>query len=299
MKRKEYIYTLASSPLPKSVIDKQIPPVDEPEYITPYENAVLKWFKGNEAYFDKKYWINDKLNTESTNIRQEQKIAIKWISDTVESQLWEVKNTVNIIQTDILKNSDEIEREKELSNKRINATNEKVDKVKISVNETIQKIQTQIRQSDTDLQDKVSIINGDIRSNTRAIIETKNISISKAEKEHKHSIEDIDRLQSTIDAINDNIDDRTTIGEVKETLKEFYTKQETYSKKEINAKLDNIKPSVSTIIQWGWASAWPQVVTNAEKTALIPTLWMMVYTTDAPEGLYVYTSDWRQLLTTP
>jgi hypothetical protein len=113
------------------------------------------------------------------------------------------------------------------------------------VNETIQKIQTQIRQSDTDLQDKVSIINGDIRSNTRAIIETKNISISKAEKEHKHSIEDIDRLQSTIDAINDNIDDRTTIGEVKETLKEFYTKQETYSKKEINAKLDNIKPSVS------------------------------------------------------
>jgi hypothetical protein len=118
---------------------------------------------------------------------------------------------------------------------------------------------------------------------------------------HKHNTADINWLDKELKQIKKDIEDKPSIEEVKEWLNNFYTKKETYSKREIDRKLEDIPNRWSTtIFTWGrwwesWASYTPFVtITNAERDALTPTIGYTVYCTDEVEWLYIYTSDWRQ-----
>jgi len=302
MKRQDYINGLANSPLPKSLYDKEVQHIpDEPEYVTEYAFSVLRGFKWSEKYFKEKY----NLNEESNNIRQEIKTLKINTDATIESHFWEVKNTIQNIQELISENNYDLSDYKELVNKRINDTNDKIEKKTIPILESIEKTKIDFKQ-------EISTIRKDIDNKTVDIISLKDEIYTKAPKEHKHNIKDIQGIESITDSVNKEIkridkelEDKATFEEVKTALDKFYTKKEVYSKKEINDKLEDIKPRGSTIVtwiwNWGWWSSSPTYIpfillTNAERDALTPSIWYTVYCTDEIEWLYIYTSDGRQRL---
>ena len=302
MKRQDYINGLANSPLPKSLYDKEVQHIpDEPEYVTEYAFSVLRGFKWSEKYFKEKY----NLNEESNNIRQEIKTLKINTDATIESHFWEVKNTIQNIQELISENNYDLSDYKELVNKRINDTNDKIEKKATPILESIEKTKIDFKQ-------EISTIRKDIDNKTVDIISLKDDIYKKADKDHKHNIKDIQGIESITDPVNKEIkrinkelEDKATFEEVKTALDKVYTKKEVYSKKEINDKLEDIKPRGSTIVtwiwNWGWWSSSPTYIpfillTNAERDALTPSIWYTVYCTDEIEWLYIYTSDGRQRL---
>ena len=301
MKRQDYINWLANSPLPKSLYDKEVQHIpDEPEYVTEYAFSVLKGFKWSESYFKEKY----KINEESNNIRQEIKTLEIKTNATIESQFWEVKNTIQNIQESISENNYDLSDYKELVNKRINDTNDKIEKKTTPMLESIEKTKVDFKQ-------EISTIKKDIDNKTVDIISLKDEVYWKANKDHKHNIKDIQGIESIttplekeIKRIDKELEDKATFEEVKTALDKVYTKKEVYSKKEINDKLEDIKPRGSTIVTWIWNSWWSSapsytpfiLVTNAERDILTPSIWYTVYCTDEIEWLYIYTSDGRQRL---
>lgn len=99
---------------------------------------------------------------------------------------------------------------------------------------------------------------------------------------------------------------------------EVYTKEEVYNKREIDSKLQSTQwgkrytEIKDDITDWYFTRSsekiqeqidanapWPTytpfiTLTNAERIALTPSIWRTVYCTDEIEGVYIYTSDWRQ-----
>lgn len=296
MNRKDYIELLANSPLPKSAIDKDTPEIKPPEFVSNYEQAVLNGFKGNIAYFEKKYKINNLLYSEVWNIREEIKTLKNDQQTTTASHLWEVKQDIENIQESIQEISQEIENNKELTNKRINDTNDKIEKSKIAFKEEINIVQSSQDKTISNIEKEISSINYE-QNKLESVVK------DKSDKIHKHNTADIIWLGEDIKKIKKDIEDKPSIEEIKEWLNNFYTKKETYSKKEIDRKLEDIPTRWSTIFtggRGGWES-WPTytpfiTLTNAERLALTPSVWWIVYCTDDIEWLYIYTSDGRQRL---
>lgn len=299
MNRKDYIELLANSPLPKSAIDKTTQEPQRPEFVSNYETAVLNGFKWNIAYFEKKYKINDLLYSEVWNIKEEIKTLKNEQQTTIESHFWEVKQDIENIQESIQEINQEIEDHKQLTNKRINDTNDKIEK----------KVK-QVENSVIDLCPKISSIQLDskeIKDIVSKTIKELDNKITTSSKESKQSItntakEITDKLEKRDKELNKQLEEKVNFEEVKEALNWFYTKKETYSKKEIDEKLDNLPKWWTTIInRWGGSSSsWPSytpfiTLTNTEREALTPSIWWIVYCTDEVEWLYIYTSDWRQI----
>lgn len=295
MNRKAYIELLANSPLPKSAIDKDTPEIKPPEFISNYEQAVLNGFKWGEAYFEKKYKIHDKLYYEVWNITRAIESLELEQNITTASGFWEVKQDINNIQNSLSEITEDISKEKELVNKRINDTNDKIEKSKIALKEEINIIQINQDKALSNIEKDISNINYE-QNRLESVIK------DKSDKVHKHNTTDINWLDKELKQIKKDIEDKPSIEEVKEWLNNFYTKKETYSKREIDRKLEDIPTRWSTtIFTWGkwwwesWASYTPFItITNAERDALTPTIGYTVYCTDEVEWLYIYTSDWRQ-----
>ena len=294
MNRKAYIELLANSPLPKSVIDKTTQEPVRPEFVSNYEQAVLNGFKWSEAYFEKKYKIHDKLYSEVWNIVKAIESLKLEQNTTTESEFWEVKQDIDNLQNSLSEITEDISKEKELVNKRINDTNDKIEKSKIALKEEINIIQIN--------QDKaISNIEKDISNISYEQNKLESVVKDKSDKVHKHNTADINWLDKELKQIKKDIEDKPSIEEVKEGLNNFYTKGETYSKIEIDRKLEDIPTKWSTtIFTWGrWWEGLPSyipfaTITNAERLALTPTIGYTVYCTDEVEWLYIYTSDWRQ-----
>lgn len=299
MNRKAYIELLANSPLPKSVIDKDTPEIKPPEFISNYEQAVLNGFKWSESYFEKKYKIHDKLYSEVENITRVIESLKLEQNTTTASGFWEVKQDIDNLQNSLSEITEDISKEKELVNKRINDTNDKIEKSKIALQDEINIIQ--INQDKT-----ISNIEKDISSINYEQNKLESVIKDKSDKVHKHNTADINWLDKELKQIKKDIEDKPSIEEVKEWLDNFYTKKETYSKREIDRKLEDIPTRWSTtIFTWGrwWWEGWPSytpfvALTNTEREALTPEISRLVYCTDEIEWLYIYTSDWRQRIQT-
>ena len=301
MNRKDYIELLANSPLPKSAIDKTTQEPDRPEFVSNYETAVLNGFKWNIAYFEKKYKINDLLYSEVWNIREDIKTLKNDQQTTVASHFWEVKQDIENIQESIQEINQEIEDNKELTNKRINDTNEKIEKSKIALQSKIDIIQTDQNKIQTNQDKTISNIEKEISEIKYDQTKSEQVIKDKSDKVHKHNTADIIWLDKEIKKIKQDIEDKPSIEEIKEWLSNFYTKTETYSRREIDRKLEDIPTKWSTIFtggRGGWES-WPTytpfiTLTNTERLALTPSVWYTVYCTDEIEWVYIYTSDGRQ-----
>lgn len=297
MNRKAYIELLANSPLPKSAIDKKTQEPERPEFVSNYEQAVLNGFKWSEAYFEKKYKIHDKLYSEVENITRAIESLKLEQNTTTASGFWEVKQDIDNLQNTLSEITEDISKEKELVNKRINDTNDKIEKSKIALKEEINIIQ--INQDKT-----ISNIEKDISSINYEQNKLESVIKDKSDKVHKHNTTDINWLDKELKQIKKDIEDKPSIEEVKEGLNNFYTKGETYNKREIDRKLEDIPTKWSTtIFTWGkwWWESWPTyapfvTLTNAERLSLTPSIWRTVYCTDEVEWVYIYTSDWRQRL---
>lgn len=295
MDRKAYIELLANSPLPKSVIDKTTQEPERPEFVSNYEQAVLNGFKWSEAYFEKKYKIHDKLYSEVSNITKAIETLKLEQNTTTASGFWEVKQDIDNIQNTLSGITEDINKEKELVNKRINDTNDKIEKSKIALKEEINIIKETRNNDVSNIEKKISSINYEQNTLELAVQD-------KSDKVHKHNTSDINWLDKELKQIKKDLEDKPSIKEVKEWLNSFYTKKETYSKREIDRKLEDIPSRWSTTIftwgKWWWESSptyTPFVtITNAERLALTPSIWRTVYCTDAVEWVYIYTSDWRQ-----
>lgn len=302
MNRKAYIELLANSPLPKSAIDKDTPEIKPPEFISNYEQAVLNGFKWSEAYFEKKYKIHDKLYTEVWNITKAIESLKLEQNTTTASWFWEVKQDIENIQDSIWEINQEIEDNKELTNKRINDTNEKIEKSKIALQSKIDILQTDQNKIQTNQDKDISNIEKEISEIKYNQTKSEQVIKDKSDKAHKHNTTDIIWLDKELKKIKQDIEDKPSIEEIKEWLSNFYTKVETYSRREIDRKLEDIPTKWSTtIFTWGrwWWESWPTytpfiTLTNTEREALTPEISRVVYCTDEIEWLYVYTSDWRQ-----
>ena len=256
MNRKDYIELLANSPLPKSAIDKTTQEPDRPEFVSNYETAVLNGFKWNIAYFEKKYKINDLLYSEVWNIREDIKTLKNDQQTTTASHFWEVKQDIENIQENIQEINQEIEDNKELTNKRINDTNEKIEKSKIALKEEIDIIQTNQDKTISNIEKEISDIKYDQTKSEQAIKD-------KSDKVHKHNTTDIIWLDKEIKKIKQDIEDKPSIEEIKDWLSNFYTKKETYSKKEVDNKIESIPSKWSTtIFTWGKSSINDDVVSS-------------------------------------
>lgn len=256
MNRKEYIELLANSPLPKSVIDKDTPEIKPPEFISNYEQAVLNGFKWSEAYFEKKYRVHDKLYSEVENITRAIESLKLEQNTTTASGFWEVKQDIDNIQNSLLEITEDISKEKELVNKRINDTNDKIEKSKIALQDEINIIQ--INQDKT-----ISNIEKDISSINYEQNKLESVIKDKSDKVHKHNTADINWLDKELKQIKKDIEDKPSIEEVKEWLSNFYTKKETYSKKEVDNKIESIPNKWSTtIFTWGKSSINDDIISN-------------------------------------
>ena len=295
MNRKAYIELLANSPLPKSAIDKDTPEIKPPEFISNYEQAVLNGFKWSESYFEKKYKIHDKLYSEVENITRAIESLKLEQNTTTASWFWEVKQDINNIQNTLSEITEDLDKEKELVNKRINDTNDKIEKSKIALKDEINIIQINQDKAISNIEKDISSINYE-QNKLESVIK------DKSDKVHKHNTADINWLDKELKQIKKDIEDKPSVEEIKEWLNNFYTKQETYSKREIDRKLEDIPTRWSTTIftwgRWWWESGplyTPFItLTNAERLALTPSIWRTVYCTDEVEWVYIYTSDWRQ-----
>lgn len=248
MNRKAYIELLANSPLPKSVIDKDTPEIKPPEFISNYEQAVLNGFKWSEVYFEKKYKIHDKLYSEVENITRVIESLKLEQNTTTASGFWEVKQDIDNIQNSLSEITEDISKEKELVNKRINDTNDKIEKSKIALQDEINIIQ--INQDKT-----ISNIEKDISSINYEQNKLESVIKDKSDKVHKHNTVDINWLDKELKQIKKDIEEKPSIEEVKEWLSNFYTKKETYSKKEVDNKIESIPNKWSTtIFTWGKSS---------------------------------------------
>lgn len=301
MNRKAYIELLASSPLPKSAIDKDTPEIKPPEFISNYEQAVLNGFKWSEAYFEKKYKIHDKLYSEISNITKAIESLKLEQNTTTASIFWEVKQDIENIQNTLSGINEELGDEKALANKRINDTNEKIEKKYKQAESKIIDLYPQINNLQSSIKEvEESILENETNIFKKIDIDYKELSISIDENRKQ--------LEDTITKNKKNTDkelkEKVNFEEVKNALDEFYTKDETYSKREIDNKLESLpSKSVTNIIRWWSATSWPVyapfvTVTNAERELLMPDIWRIVYCTDEIEWLYLYTSQWRQIFNT-
>ncbi len=165
-----YIDWLASSPVSKELYDTKNKPIvlKQPN---DYQYSVLKWFKGSKKQYDAIYWKsikeiqkendskplleslkklseelqetkskidNKELEDYSKQLTEKEQEEEKRLEAEKEKQEKEaIKSEIQKVETQTDKSikliSLELSEEKELSNKRINDTNEKIEKVKIRV----------------------------------------------------------------------------------------------------------------------------------------------------------------------
>lgn len=298
MNRKAYIELLANSPLPKSAIDKTTQEPERPEFVSNYEQAVLNGFKWSESYFEKKYKIHDKLYSEVWNITKAIESLKLEQNTTTASVFWEVKQDIDNIQNTLSEITEDIDKEKELVNKRINDTNDKIEKKSKQVESKIIDLYPKIN----NLQSNIKEIESNISDHKIDInrIDTKNKELWEEIKTNNKQLEkEIAKNKKELDK---QLESKADFDEVKTALDWFYTKEETYSKREIDRKLEDLPTKRSTtIFTWGrwWWESGPTytpfiTLTNAERLALTPSIWRTVYCTDEVEWVYIYTSDWRQ-----
>lgn len=297
MTRKQYITSLANSPLPKSLFDKENKPPLQPRSISDYDDAVLRGFKGTEKYYKSYKWdveVEDK-NSEKEDWDDKSEhvlgetayatdLATKILADWILTVEWELESRIlEKLNLSIETKSSETEselwnlrsiliEEKELSNKRINATNEKFDKKVSDAVNTIQSIKQLV---EVDHSGKIDSLYNDISNVRQSFF---NVLESKSNNGHKHQVEDIEWLVKRLKSIDDSVNDKTTFSEVQKALKDIYTKEETYSKTQVDSLVGDIKTWWSTILM-NW---WPDVpVTLAGLSA---------NSTTAPNSLYQMTS---------
>lgn len=256
MNRKAYIELLANSPLPKSAIDKDTPEIKPPEFVSHYEQAVLNGFKWSESYFEKKYKIHDKLYSEVWNIVKAIESLKLEQNTTTESEFWEVKQDIDNIQNTLSEITEDMGKGKELVNKRINDTNDKMEKSKIALQDEINIIQINQDKAISNIEKDISSINYE-QNKLESVIK------DKSDKVHKHNTADINWLDKELKQIKKDIEDKPSIEEVKEWLSNFYTKKETYSKREVDNKIESIPSKWSTtIFTWGKSSINDDIVSS-------------------------------------
>ncbi len=300
MTRKEYILYLSSNTLPKSVIDSKITAPVQPLYITPYEQAVLNGFKWSEKVFDIKFWIDTKLDQTSKDIQSQIKDNIDNLNKTIESKIQTADDNIKHIKDDLW-------AYRELVNKRINDTNDKITKknetILWEVKEILPKVEnivetkakTIIKTIETVKQDiewQINAVDENIQDiNSTIDIAQKSIK-KKANTSHKHDTSDINTLDEVIVSINKSIDTRATFDEVQTALSSFYTKEETYNKKEVDSIVDEYKKKKGTSIIWR-LSPWGTSYTNP-----MTTLWDIMYgaTTGTQTRLWGNTTTTKKYL---
>lgn len=273
---KEYIEYLSQNTLPKSIIDNTVNVPQQPIYITPYEQAVLNGFKWNEKVFNTKFKIDKKLDETSTEIHNTIDTKIHEIKQKIVDQTQNTQSTIQKIEEDLWQFQN-------IVNKRINDTNDKITKKNEitlwEIKEILPKVNNIIETKTKTITKKIDTIQKDIEWQIKTVDENiqdinnilditqKNIK-KKANSSHKHNISDIDTLDEHISSINKSIDTRATFDEVQTALLSFYTKKETYNKKEVDDIIEDYTTKKGNTVVWR-LSPWG--------SNPMTTLWDIIY----------------------
>jgi len=260
---KEYIKMLSQSKLTKGKFDillKSKGVQFDDTNLDSYWYAVVKWFRWTKMDFDlteseKLSWVEKKVDVVSSKLYEEvskidDKVEVLYtdnnkfkqvINDTVKVSLY----NINTIKKDVSAINDDISKTKQNNESNLKDLKSDIQNVSSSVSHikpTIDKIQSQISSVDTYHNDRVS-----------GVIWTLKM---KSDKGHKHLLEDISGLSQELSDIKTDIAKKDSelnkrITNEKQDLSDFYTKKETYNRKEINEKITRA---------WGWLwVVWAQI----------------------------------------
>lgn len=259
MKFKEYIELLSESKLTKKQFDKVVgfSPVI-PENVWWYEKSVLEWYRGSREDYIEEYGEDKKesikLDYTNTSLSKE----IENIIDSIES----IKESVN--------------KSLSWSNTLLLTERNRINSIVTTI-EWIKKTISDLPDYSVDIYESKRSINEIIRSYkeqvTSSIWSIKEILKWKANTLHTHIMNEVVWLDKEFQKIKDSIEEKTSIWEVQEALKEFSTTNEIkeyyYNKKEIDSKLSVKK--WNTIIQYngGGTPSWWSSTTYSKLLDLV------------------------------
>lgn len=157
-------------------------------------------------------------------------------------------------------------------------------KISTQIEEIVQKIKTLDDKKDiAALQEYIKSVNLSLKllSTKDELNETKKTLSSninnKAEKEHTHvEFKNIDTLKNKLEILQKNIQDLPDFWEVKKAFNDVYTKDETYSKKEVDTKISKIKSwDIVMLSKWWWEATRDGITDKPIETLLY---WNATYT---------------------
>lgn len=257
--RKDYINLLANSPFTKKVFDGLYNEPIKPRVLSDYEEAVIAWFKGNKDRYNKIYWVED-IKTEVKEVKssyvddtskiKEIKSAVDWIYDSIKKELWVFRNNDStlFLETKVIKK--DLNSQKELNNKRINDTNEKIEKVKAKIAEDITNASNSLKNdidslsafSNTALDKIDSLTTSFANENIKLSDKFTNLLNGKSDATHTHKVDEIQWLDINV------FHTKEEAKKLEKKLSDFYTK------KEIKDKLMSIANSSgrwdSNVARW-------------------------------------------------
>ena len=263
MDQKDYIKLLSESPLSRVDFDAMLKKnwmIPQLDWLDAYEKAVFDWFR-----WSKKYWQD--MDNESDRLVDKIYKTLE-IKNTIKSnkqdiyivnkKLEELQSSIKYIQWKFLNGNDNVKE-------KISAISETIGTIKTSlkdktdknqINKLLEVIKTNIsglKISISDVQDEQSIIQKNIWSLEKQTLDKQAILA----KETQNSFKKLEgNVEKELKKITDLIYDLPDFWEIQKAFEKVYTKNETYSKKEVDTKINKIK-SWDTIMlsKWWWASS--------------------------------------------
>lgn len=253
MNQKDYIKLLSESPLSRSDFDAMIKKnwyVPNLSKLNEYEESVLEWFRGDEKYYNtthKRKDIDDYVANMVSKKTQKKVEKINTLKDAIMKDVkdelrWQEKSTKQYIQKELgqykginTRIDDIVQRIKVLGDK----------KDLVALQEYIQSIKSSLK----------SLVTKEDLDITKAILSSK--IITKAEKWHTHiEFKDIIALKNEISKLKSSMQEIPDFTEVKKAFDNVYTKDETYSKQEVDTRIKSIKKWDVVMLSKWWNGWW-------------------------------------------